>query len=117
MAKKFGKFLLFTAVAGSAAAAACYYMQKKNASQKASEDEDYDNFTKDDTTSKNDHTYVPLTPDTKNTEEKEPDSGEQDSCFTPLSQQLSQAAESAEESVEEFFNEDTEDMAAPEKAE
>ena len=30
MAKKFGKFLLFTAAVGTAAAAAYYYMQQKN---------------------------------------------------------------------------------------
>lgn len=29
MAKKFGKFLLFTAAVGTAAAAAYYYMQQK----------------------------------------------------------------------------------------
>ena len=96
---------------------------------------------------KNSHTYVPLTPDTKNGETKETasetedktadtacaqesqeqdsgelnsseqDSGELNSSFTPLSQQLSQAAEAEEETVEEFFNEDTENTEAPEKAE
>ena len=30
MAKKFGKFLLFTAAVGTAAAAAYYYMQQKD---------------------------------------------------------------------------------------
>ena len=30
MAKKFGKFLLFTAAIGTAAAAAYYYLQKKD---------------------------------------------------------------------------------------
>lgn len=32
MAKKFGKFLLFTAAVGTAAAAAYYYMQQKKLS-------------------------------------------------------------------------------------
>lgn len=135
MAKKLGKFLLFTAAAGSVAAAAYYYMQKRSASQKASEDEDYDNFTVDDEDAKGTHSYVPLTPDAKDIAEKEDDaeakaedaspadetpkqdSGEQDSGFTPLFQQVSQAAETEAETVEEFFNEDTEDEAATEKAE
>lgn len=123
MAKKLGKILLFTAAAGSAAAAAYYFMQKKAASQSASEDEDYDNFTIEDEEPQNPHTYVPLTPEAKNSEaqetpadtapaQEEPQNG--DSGFTPLSQQLSQTAEAEEETVEEFFNEDTE---APEKAE
>ena len=145
MAKKLGKILLFTAAAGSAAAAAYYFMQKKTASQTTSEDEDYDNFTVEDEAPKNSHTYVPLTPDTKNSEAKETDSGTesetaapdtesetvaacaqesqeqdssgQDSAFTPLFQQISQTADGEEETVEEFFNEDTEDTEAPEKAE
>ena len=150
MAKKLGKILLLTAAAGSAAAAAYYFMQKKTASQTTSEDEDYDNFTVEDEEPKNSHTYVPLTPDTKNSEAKETDSGTesetaahdtenetvaacaqepqeqdsseqdssgQDSAFTPLFQQISQTADGEEETVEEFFNEDTEDTEAPEKAE
>lgn len=134
MAKKLGKILLFAAAAGSAAAAAYYYMQKKTASQTAAGDEDYDNFIVEDEEPKNSHTYVPLTPDAKKSEEKETaggaadktadasdaqesreqGAGEQDSSFTPLFQQLS---ETEEETVEEFFNEDTEDAVAPEKAE
>ena len=41
------------------------------------------------------------------------------SCLqvTSLFQQLSQTADTAEETVEEFFNEETEDLTAPEKAE
>lgn len=142
MAKKLGKILLFTAAAGSAAAAAYYFMQKKAASPTASKDEDYDDFTVENEEPKNSHTYVPLTPDTKNSETKETaseaedktadtacaqesqeqdsgelNSGELNSGFTPLSQQLSQAAEAEEETVEEFFNEDTENTEAPEKAE
>ncbi len=71
MAKKLGKILLFTAAAGSAAAAAYYFMQKKAASRKASEDEDYDNFTIEDEEPGNSHTYVPLTPEAKDSEAKE----------------------------------------------
>ncbi len=41
MAKKFGKFLLFTAAVGTAAAAAYYYMQQKNSHlMKSTEAED-----------------------------------------------------------------------------
>ena len=44
MAKKFGKFLLFTAAVGTAAAAAYYYMQQKDSQLKESSeaDDDYD---------------------------------------------------------------------------
>ena len=46
MAKKFGKFLLFTAAVGTAAAAAYYYMQQKDSQLKESSDadDDYDDF-------------------------------------------------------------------------
>lgn len=74
MAKKLGKILLFTAAAGSAAAAAYYFMQKKAASRKASEDEDYDNFTIEDEEPGSSHTYVPLTPEAKDSEAKAPGS-------------------------------------------
>ena len=49
MAKKFGKFLLFTAAVGTAAAAAYYYMQQKDSQLKESSDadEDYDDFHED----------------------------------------------------------------------
>ena len=42
MAKKFGKFLLFTAAVGTAAAAAYYYMQQKDSQLKESSDADDD---------------------------------------------------------------------------
>lgn len=146
MAKKLGKILLFTAAAGSAAAAACYFMQKKAATKTASEDEDYDDFTEEEGPQSS-HTYVPLTPEAKNGDEKAEASDAEDKAaeasdaedntaeasdinetdaegtqgqntgFTPLSEQLSQTAGTEEETVEEFFNEDTEDTAAPEKAE
>ena len=49
MAKKFGKFLLFTAAVGTAAAAAYYYMQQKDSQLKESSDadDDYDDFHED----------------------------------------------------------------------
>ena len=61
MAKKFGKFLLFTAAAGTAAAVAYHFLAKKdNTPAAAEEDDDYDNFSddlEDDTPGRN---YVSL---------------------------------------------------------
>lgn len=49
MAKKFGKFLLFTAAATTAVAGAYYYLKKKNeATEGDSEDfDDFDDFSED----------------------------------------------------------------------
>ncbi len=47
MAKKFGKFLLFSAAVGAAAAAAYYYMKKDTSIPDDTEDEDYDDFSED----------------------------------------------------------------------
>ena len=46
MAKKFGKFLMFTAFAGAAMAGAYYYLQNKNSSYSddMDDDDDYDDF-------------------------------------------------------------------------
>lgn len=71
MAKKFGKFLLFTAAAGAAIAGAWYYMQNKERSSEedaddfedldnfdnASEDEEYDDM---DEADMGERSYVPL---------------------------------------------------------
>lgn len=132
MAKKFGKFLLFTAAVGSAAAAVYYYMQKKEAAQNTSEDDDYDDFSEhsdDDDDSKasgsKDTRYVPLTPEHKSAPTEETNSvgeapkktdenaPEEKGTFTPLSEQLSQTAETAEETVEEFFDEEDADGIEP----
>lgn len=112
MAKKFGKFLLFTAAIGSAAVAAYYFLQKKNAADPMAEDEDYDDFSEDlDPDSEENPNYVSLTPETGSSEA----SGEQkENGFTPLSETISQAADNAEETVEEFFDEeDPSDMEPP----
>lgn len=111
MAKKFGKFLLFTAAIGSAAAAAYYYFRKKDAEDALLEDEDYDDFSdelEEETESKN---YVPLTP---NTEQNKEDS------FVPLDQvaknaENKEAAEngSSEPEVEEFFDEEDDPAEEP----
>lgn len=49
MAKKFGKFLLFSAAAASAAAGAYYFMKKKNSPEEDSVDDfdDFDDFSED----------------------------------------------------------------------
>lgn len=103
MAKKFGKFLLFTAAVASAAAAACYFLQKKDSVDAAPEDDDYDDFSEDlDADTDVSQNYVPLTPESKTAEKPE----EQKDSFTPLSETVAQAAEKAEETVEEFFDEE-----------
>lgn len=108
MAKKFGKFLLFTAAAGGAVAAAYYYFRKKDEENALIEDDDYDDFSEDldeDTETRN---YVPLTPDTDTSKE------EKDS-FVPLNQMApsakdkktaGEADDKAEPEVEEFFDEE-----------
>ena len=65
MAKKFGKFLLFTAAVGTAAAAAYYYMQQKNSllMESTDADDDYDDFHEDlDESTEFSRNYVPLKP-------------------------------------------------------
>lgn len=107
MAKKFGKFLLFTAAVGSAAAAVYYYIRKKDAESEAPEDEDDDDFNEDlDDEADSSRNYVPLTPDT------DTQSDEAQDTFVPL-EQVAQNAEktetgesdNAEPEVEEFFEE------------
>lgn len=107
MAKKFGKFLLFTAAVGTAAAAIHYYLQKKNAEPTESEDEDYDDF------SEESHGYVSLTPDSQSeyakTESADPAAASQKDSFTPLKDAVENAAaktDAAIENVEEFFDEE-----------
>ncbi len=129
MAKKFGKALLFTAAAVSAAAAFYFYLQKKEAAQEDSEEEDYDDFSEepeDDTESS--RSYVPLNHETSavnsdenaqnqekveefpidNSSDTNDSSSEKTSedAFTPLTQQVAQAADNAAEAVEDFFDEE-----------
>lgn len=111
MAKKFGKFLLFTAAVGSAAAAVYYYMRKKDSDDMMFEDDDYDDFSEDlDDDAELSRNYVPLTPDA-DTAGKE----EEKDTFVPLDQ-VAQSAEKTEDTakedsktdadVEEFFDEE-----------
>ena len=64
MAKKFGKFLLFTAVASAAAAGAYYYLKEKEAPiiPTDDEDEDFDAFGDDQEEAESNRTYVTITP-------------------------------------------------------
>ena len=103
MAKKFGKFILFTAAVGTAAAAAYYFMQKKDSAMAESQnnDDDYDDFSEDpDETEEASRNYVSLNLDstTETTEEV----SEADD-FTPLTDM---AEDVVEETCEEFFDED-----------
>lgn len=104
MAKKFGKFLLFTAAVGGAAAAVYYYMRKKDSDDMLFEDEDYDDFSEDlDEDAEPSRNYVSLTPDADT------------DTFVPL-EQVAQSADKTEEAVnedskpdadvEEFFDEE-----------
>ncbi|MCM1091608.1 MAG: hypothetical protein NC092_06750 [Butyrivibrio sp.] len=120
MAKKFGKFLLFTAAVGAVGAAAYYYMQKKDSAYFDETDEDYDDFSEDMDGNDPARTYVPLNADnapapapSADVQAKEPSD---DDFFTPLTEQAPKVTEAAKndpaEAVEEFFDE-----SAPEKAE
>ncbi len=113
MAKKLGKFLLFTAAVGTAAAAAYYYMQKKDAAMEVSDvnDDDYDDFSDDLDDTESTRTYVPLNLDPASAEDDSLDDDTDceafEGDFTPLAEQLSkQADETVDETVEEFFDED-----------
>lgn len=112
MAKKFGKFLLFSAVLGGAAAAAYYYFQKKDADNSLSEDEDFDDFSEDsDGETETDRKYVSLTPGGE-----APAQEEKKDSFVPLDK-VAQPAEKSEagsenasdSEVEEFFDEEDAD--------
>lgn len=132
MAKKFGKFLLFTAAVGTAAAAAYYYMQQKDSQLKESSDadDDYDDFHEDmDESTEFSRNYVPLNTTAQTSAPKEdagadptPASEEsktasaEASDFTPLSDQTADlTGEEGEtvEDVEEFFDEEDADDEEP----
>ncbi|MBQ7955276.1 MAG: hypothetical protein IJ282_05950 [Lachnospiraceae bacterium] len=109
MAKKFGKFLLFTTVAAAAAAGAYYYFKKKSDEESFSdlEDEDYDDFSEDLDEEETPRSYVQLNLDetaTANTEDdfEEIENGSEGD-FAPLADQLQ---EKKDEQVEEFFGEE-----------
>ncbi len=122
MSKKFGKLLFLTAAAASAAAAVVYFMRKKEAAHNDTDD-DYDDFSDAETEdSQKSRNYVPLnSEDGKPSDESassESPSEEAETCceaapeetqkdsFTPLAEQVAQSTETAEEAVEEFFDEE-----------
>lgn len=125
MAKKFGKFLLFTAAVGTAAAAAYYYMQQKDSKLKESydADDDYDDFHEDlEESNEFSRNYVPLntaaqTPDASAPEKADTTDADTDaSAFTPLADQapdLSGEEDETVEGVEEFFDEEDAEDAEP----
>lgn len=101
MAKKFGKFLMFTAAVGAVAAGAYYYMQNKNKNNFEDDDDfdDFDDFSEDlddDETTKDssakERSYVSLNLDDANPAEEKVS----DTVTTPENL----------EKVEEFFDED-----------
>ena len=107
MAKKFGKFLLFTAAVGTAAAAAYYFMQKKDSTiaESNDNDEDYDDFSEDlEDDAETTRNYVSLNLDNASTTEASEDVASEADEFTPLAEQLTE--DSVEETCEEFFDED-----------
>lgn len=113
MAKKFGKLMLFSIAIGSAIGATYYYIQKKCKGQDCAEEEDYDDFS-DEEEKKETSNYVPLTPEETASEEscaegtcpEEPEKVEKTDSFTHLAEQVADTAEKAEETVEEFFDEE-----------
>ena len=112
MAKKFGKFLLFTAAVGGAAAAVYYYFQKKDADALATEDEDYDDFSEDlDDEAETRKKYVSLTPDAEASaedakEDKKASFVPLDKVAQPGDQKNADGSGKTEPVVEEFFDED-----------
>lgn len=125
MAKKFKKILLLTAAVSSAAAAAVYFHLHKKENDRHADEEDHDDFSenteKEADSSRN---YVPLNAETTQGGSQE-ECGEEEKCgedaaqeapdqeasekkddFTPLAEQVPQAADKTEETVEEFFDED-----------
>lgn len=109
MAKKFGKFVLFTAAAAAAGAGVYYYLKNKEAlaSNFDEEDEDYDDFS-DDLEDEANRSYVALSHDDAAVAKADAEEVAEEAPFEKLSSIVSDAAETAEEKVEEFFDEEDE---------
>ena len=112
MAKKFGKFLLFTAVAGAAAAGAYYYFQKKaqaEADDILDGDDDYDNFSEDADNTDSSRSYIPLGKENACECDCEGECTCEEECVCEEDDQENCACEEVkeEEKVEEFFDENT----------
>ena len=112
MAKKFGKVLLLTAAVGTAAAAVFYFLRKKEHSLHVADEDDYDDFS-DALEDEDTRSYVPLNTETAQAAgtddapaQEVPEEAGEKGVFTPLTEQVAQTMEKAEETVEEFFDED-----------
>lgn len=104
MAKKFGKFLLFTAAAAATAAGVCYLLKKKAEKNAVLEieDEDYDDFSEDlDETEPRSYVQLDATDAEDDFLEETENAGDGD--FSPLAEQLQ---EKNNEQVEEFFGDE-----------
>lgn len=119
MAKKFGKFLMFTAVAGAVAAGAYYYLQNKNSSYSDDlDDDDFDDFSDDlddDADSEDSsRTYVDL-PLEKAEEAVSETAGHLKDAAGDTAETVKEAAkdiaEAAQSKVEEFFDDDDDNSA------
>lgn len=125
MSKKFAKLLVFSAAIGSAIGAVYYFARKKNAEADSTE-EDYDDFSEDETDSGDCRCYVPLNPDGQTEDGKDGETAVQEpevpadettpseesptakpDGFTPLAEKVAETVENAEETVEKFFDENS----------
>lgn len=126
MAKKFGKFLLFSAAIGAVAAGAYYYLQNKNvaSNDEFDDDDDFDDFSEDldsESSDSAERSYVSLDFDTAETSNEDTSSEEatantanEEATAKEALSNLEKAADSAKAEVEEFFDEDDEDLSADE---
>ena len=103
MAKKFGKFLLFTAATAATCAGVYYYLQKKGLITKCEcddDEEDFDDFDENLDKADSDRSYVELSLNADKVEDEE--------FFENLADIVPNADDVEEEAVEEFFDEDAE---------
>ncbi|MCM1194303.1 MAG: hypothetical protein NC389_18005 [Acetatifactor muris] len=115
MSKKIGKAVFLAATIGSAVGATVYFLRKKDKAMVISDEEDYDFNGKAEESSDTSRSYVALNPETtEDSDAADTPSAEEESAFTPLTEQIAQTMENAEEHVEEFFDEeDTSDEETP----
>lgn len=107
MAKKLGKIVLFTAAVAAVASAVYYFMHKREKAKNPSGGKDNDNLSDESDKTDSSRNYVPLNAETADKDSagtEETDGAE--SAFTPLAEQIAQAAGTAEENVEEFFDDE-----------
>lgn len=108
MAKKFGKFLVFTAAVGAAVAGTYYYLQKKShlASEYDFDDDDYDDFSEDLGESDAPRSYVPLTKETEASQELNAEFNADNTSESNFSSLAEDVTKKVDETVEEFFDEE-----------